>query len=495
MTESLPKTPQESPRLDPRLLGLVLALGLVFGLGRLFYAATQPLWFDESFTLAVISPPDFASFWREVYLDSNAPGYYLLARIWTDICGRSDLALRIPGLVAVAVAAALPLLYRPPGLSRNAALTWGGVMFIWWGVGVYLDGRCYPVLLASSTFQVLAYIRLLQRPSRSTAWIWAITASISVLLHYYAGFVVLAQGLIYLASARKAALKTWPAALAFLPAAGWIAHHAPRLAAYSQPSVAWHPRLTATTAIDQLVNLITNGPTVGIICIAVLLAISLVLGKKDRAEPFGDRAITLAILAGVAGLGLIIATGLLKPTLTGRYLIPAVPTVLLAIVMAVREGRWRTPIYGGLILAYAVLQAPHALERLHRTPNQPSYEYETVSNRLADQGVTDLIYVWDHELAPMMDTGTMKRVGGVFFTRRNQPVDVTHLVVDRDHNPNLAILAAAKGKRPGVIWLFNREGHTASALYAPNIAARDPAWTCITSGDGVIGSVGCYRRP
>ena len=113
MPESLPKSLQDSPRLDRGLTVLVLVLCGVFALARLFYAATEPLWFDEAFTLAVISPVDFGTFWREVYLDSNAPGFYLLSRVWTDVFGRSDLALRIPGLVAITLAAALPLLYRP----------------------------------------------------------------------------------------------------------------------------------------------------------------------------------------------------------------------------------------------------------------------------------------------------------------------------------------------------------------------------------------------
>jgi len=72
MSESLPKSPQESLLLDRRLAALALCLCLVMGAARLFYAWTEPLWFDEAFTLAVISPTGFATFWREVWLDSNA---------------------------------------------------------------------------------------------------------------------------------------------------------------------------------------------------------------------------------------------------------------------------------------------------------------------------------------------------------------------------------------------------------------------------------------
>ncbi|OYU68682.1 MAG: hypothetical protein CFE28_00895 [Alphaproteobacteria bacterium PA2] len=495
MSESLPKSPQESLLLDRRLAALALCLCLVMGAARLFYAWTEPLWFDEAFTLAVISPTGFATFWREVWLDSNAPGFYLLSRLWTDIAGRSDFALRIPGLTAVAIAAVLPLLYRPSGLSRNAALTWGGLIFLWWGVGMYLDGRCYPVLLALSTLQVLAFVRVLQKPGRAAAWLWTTVSALAILTHYYAGFVVLAQGLTYLASARMAAVKTWPAALAFVPVAGWIVYHAPRLAAYSQPDVAWHPRLTLDSALDQVIALVTNGPAAGLVCIAVLLAISLLLSRREEPAPGPDRALVLAAIAGLAGLAIILATGLLKPTLTSRYLIPTVPSVLLCLILAIRGGKWRNHLYGALLILYALIQVPHALERLARTPDRPSYEFETVSEALAGAGVTDLVFVWDHELAPMMDRGSLARVGGVFVERLRKGVHVTPLVVDREHDPNLAILAAAKGEKPGIIWLYNREGRTASAVFAPAIPAKDSRWTCVRSGDGVVGSVGCHLKP
>ena len=494
MPEPLPKSLQDSPRLDPGLTVLVLVLCGAFAMARLFYAATEPLWFDEAFTLAVISPVDFATFWREVYLDSNAPGFYLVSRIWTDVFGRSDLALRIPGLVAIALAAALPLLYRPPALSRNAALTWGGLLFIWWGVGVFLDGRCYPVLLALSTFEVLAFARLLRTPSRSAAWLWSILSSLAILTHYYAGFIVLAQGLVFLGSARGAAFKTWPAGLAFVPAAVWILHHAPRLATYAQPAVAWHPQLTLDSALDQVVTLVTNGPALGVVFIILLLVASLILARKDNSGSRPDRVLVLAAAAGWAGLALILATGLLKPTLTARYLIPAVPSVLLSLVLAVPGGKWRPYVFGGLMMIYALVQVPHAIERLGRRPNRASYEFETVSKALSKSQITDLVFVWDHELAPMMDKASLARVGGVFFDRRHRPVHVRPLVVDRDHDPNLAILAAATGSKPGIIWLYNRQGRTAAARYAPDIVAHDPSWTCITSGSDMVGAVGCFRQ-
>ncbi|WP_304177927.1 hypothetical protein, partial [Phenylobacterium aquaticum] len=87
----------------PMVLAAV-ALGLaalLLGAARLAFAMTEPLWFDEAFTLSIVSRPDGASFWRQVYLDSNGPAFYLIERLWSGLAGRSDLALRIPTLLAV----------------------------------------------------------------------------------------------------------------------------------------------------------------------------------------------------------------------------------------------------------------------------------------------------------------------------------------------------------------------------------------------------------
>jgi len=394
----------------------------------------------------------------------------------------------------VAVAAVLPLLYRPPGLSRNAALTWGGLIFLWWG---------------SACIWMAAAIRCFwrSRPCRS----WPLSASCrSPGARGLALDDRIGPGHRDPLLCRLRRPGPGPDLSGVSPDGGGedLAGRpglrpcrrldrlpCPTTGRLFQPDVAWHPRLTLDSALDQVIALVTNGPAAGLICIAVLLAISLLLSRREEPAPGPDRALVLAAVAGMAGLAIILATGLLKPTLTSRYLIPTVPSVLLCLILAIRGGKWRNHLYGGLLILYALIQTPHALERMNRTPDRPSYEFETVSEALAGAGITDLVFVWDHELAPMMDKGSLARVGGVFVERLRKGVPVTPLVVDREHDPNLAILAAARGEKPGIIWLYNREGRTASAVYAPAIPARDKRWTCVRSGDGVVGSVGCYLKP
>jgi hypothetical protein len=66
--------------------------------------------------------------------------------------------------------------------------------------------------------------------------------------------------------------------------------------------------------------------------------------------------------------------------------------------------------------------------------------------------------------------------------------------VDATRDPNRQAVAAARGERPGLIWIFDRHGRTASARYAPAIETLDPRWRCTTFGDGQVGSLACARR-
>ncbi len=473
-------------------LGLV-ALFLVAA--RLRFAVTEPLWFDETFTLALALRPDWASFWREVYLDSNGPAYYLIMRLWTLVFGASDLALRVPTLLAVCAAGALPLVVRLKGISTSARVTWGALIFAWWGVGFFLDARCYAMLLMVSTAQCLAFGRLMEEPTLRRTFGWAGLAALAILLHYYAVFLGLAQGLVYLARHRERALKTWPAGLAFVPAFGWIAYHAPRLGEYSKLSKVWHPTLGAQGVWDLIG--FAFGPTLPAIVLVLtcLLGIGYLLGRQDRARGLPtSRAAVLTAVAGVLAFGLMLAFGLLGPGLSARYLISICPPLMLGVVLLAGASGQAQFSYLALIAIYFGFQIGPALEALGPAKPLPRYEFETGSRFLAAHGVSDVVFVWDHELAPIIKSSTLEAVGGVFFARAGHPVVVRPLALDARRDPNLGIVAVARAPRPGMIWLFNRQGHTVASRYAPAIAEL-PGWHCTEQGNGMMGSLACYRAP
>jgi hypothetical protein len=477
-------------------LAAVVLLGM-----RVWLAATQPLWLDETWTAAIVSAPG-ARFWREVYLDVNAPLYYLLMRGWTAVFGLGDLALRLPGLILAPMAAVLVLVAGRRILPAQTRSGWAALLFFWWGCGQFLDVRCYGLLLLLCTLQTLAFIRLLRAPTTGKALAWCAICALAILCQYYALFIGLTQGLIYLGRHRGRALKTWPALIALVPAAAWIAYHAPRLADYGRPDVAWHQ------TVDLANILVFASFTFAGYSAPLTLAMLGVLGlaalwPRRAAAPTPERMRSLretgeetptlwpAAAAGVIALALVLISGVIKPTLTARYLIPLVPSILLGVALCARAtGRGPAVLVALVIAQAAAVLNPAALAA--KLGQGAPYGAEPASDYLMRHGVTDVVFLWDHPAAKIMDPLSLTRVGSVFFRRAGARVVVSPLVVGQTQDANRVLLSASVGRRPGLIWIYDRAGRTSANTHPPRISQIDPRWTCATFGDGLIGSVACY---
>ncbi|MDB5436438.1 MAG: hypothetical protein JWR47_2695 [Phenylobacterium sp.] len=480
------------------LIALVGVAVVAIGIERTWLAHVQPLWFDEAWTLSVATTPDWKSFVGEAYNDVNAPLYYALMRLWTMAAGASDFALRLPGLLAVIAAGLIPLASRIKGLSLEARLTWGVAIFGWWGVGLFLNGRCYGPLLALSVLQAIAFARLLERPSQRDAWLWCGLAAAAILTQYMAAIPAAAQGLVYLAARRKQAFRTWPALLAFAPMLGWMAFHAPRLRAFSGADVAWHPLVTPATALQFTAFTVNPSTPLGLALAALLIAATLLMAPRSppqaKAEPDPATYLWLVVGAAVAGLVLMLIFGALRPSLTGRYLIPLAPGLLLGLVLCARRSAHPRLAYAALMALYlGVALWPRSF--IAGLREGAPYGYEQASATLMRHGVTRVAFLWDHEATRIEAPASLQRAGGVFFRRAGDPVAVTPVVTRPDQDANPLALAAATGPHPGIIWIYNRRGATSARSFPPRIQALDPRWTCEQVGDGEIGNLACWRAP
>ncbi|WP_297695363.1 hypothetical protein [Phenylobacterium sp.] len=464
---------------------------LALAAARLWLAAAQPLWFDEAWSLMVATTPDWRSLVHEALNDVNAPLGYALLRAWTTLAGPSDFALRLPALAAVSAAGVLPLLWRS-GPRREARLAWAVMIFTWWGADAFLAGRAYGLLLALSTAQLIAFAELLRKPRLGSALLWAVLGALAILTHYYALIITAVQGLSFLALRRREALRAWPAALAFLPAFGWIALHAPRLLAFAGADVAWHRIVGPGQALVMAAaTLDPSAPLVGFgVALAVIAAAVLARGRDDRLPP----PPWIAAGASLAALALTLVSGALHPSLTGRYLIPTVPGLLLGLALcAERAARPRLLLAALSAVWLATALRPDAILRDLRDPSP--YGFEAASEVLMRHGARDVVFAWDHEVTRLMPASTLERLGSVFFRRAGYRVRVQPLIVRPGDDVNVRALAAATGPQPGLIWIYNRAGRTAARTHPPAITRLDPRWSCQRIGDATVGSLACWRAP
>lgn len=469
------------------LAGAVLGLTLV----RLWLASVQPLWFDESWTAMVAATP-----WRELphilKVDPNPPLYYLVMRAWAALAGTSDLALRLPGLAAVALTAWLPTLMKTPGLGRGERLAWGWLMFAWWGVDQFLLARGFPVLLALSAAQLILFLRLLEQPRTGRALAWTCVSVAAVMVHYYAAPLALVQGLIYLAVHRRDAVRTWPAALALVPALAWVAYHWPFLRQFTDAQIAWHQTLDASGVLAMIVFPLHH--TAPVIALAVVALLALGMIWRGGGEGAIERALRIAAAASWIALLIVLASAAWRPTLIARYLTPAAPGVLLTLVLLTRRTSRPRAVLAGVCGLYLVGLTPAFA--MIRGPDDPSpYGHERASQVLMRRGVTDVVFLWDHETIAVQDHAALTALGRFYFDRAGAPVRVIAPTWRAGEDLNRVALSAAAGEHPGIIWIYNRNTQTAARAHPPAIQQLDPTYACESIGYEGLGSVACYRRP
>jgi Predicted membrane protein len=283
---------------------------------RLIAARGLPLTLDETFTAVITSQSHVADFVREARRDVAAPLYYTV--LWLLPTAQSDFALRLPSWIFMMAAAAVPLAWRIPGQSRAAAITWAALLFLWLPGAIFAtQARPYALLFLVATAQTIAFARLIDEPSLRRAFVWTGSASLTILTHYMGATLGLAQGLVLLAVMRTGALKLWPALLVLLVPAVEAITRFRVLLEVATGDANWFPQVSFGNLRDYVIyGFGALGP--------LLLMLGLASRYLRPKEPM-PRPATLASVAGLLALAMLLAAGWGRPLIVDRYLTPCAP--------------------------------------------------------------------------------------------------------------------------------------------------------------------------
>lgn len=476
MEESAAREPGEGRSALPiRALHLIAIAGGAAVLGiRIWLIPGLPLWLDETWTAVIAGQPGWAAFWREVWLDANAPLYYFVMWLWP---GEGNFALRLPGLIFMSAVPLLAFAWKLPGLSREARLAWAALLFFWSpGLLLSADARSYALLLLISVAQAIAFARLMEAPTLRRAALWCGLAALAVATHYFAAWLALVQGLFYLALHRGRAVRTWPALLALVPLAAWGAWHLPRLLVYAQPDVVWYERLSPEGALS--VAAYAFGPG---LLFALLLAAILAACRLLKADPSGQGA-RWAAISGLAALALLVAVGMKQPFLVDRYLTPLVPSTLLGVVLLARAPAG----YAVVAAFYLAWINPAGIRgTLER---RAVFGLEMPVGYLLAARPDTLTYSLGYGGARVMDPASMSKIGSYFFARANQRVDSKMIVTGPDALGDLlAASSASSGSRPAIILLYRQKDR-------PDLGRLPADWQCSNLPGYRSGTLACAPR-
>ena len=359
----------KSDHLLPRLtLGLAVGLLLLsFGL-RTVQLGAEELTFDEvgSFSIAARGVLGTLSYVSGA-IREHPPFYYLLLSPWMRISGTTEFAIRfLSVIVGVTTVAALYRLSRAVGGPAFALLAAGLLGLSPFHIRISRDARMYGLLALWSLLSIFAFIALLHDGRRSRRhyltgplnsllgridssvgieggallrWglFWLVTG-LGVFTHYFMLFVLLAQDLFLILSWRRHRHLLLPWFLVHLGLAGAVA-----LWALSSPGLwatllsLWNRGLASTVRWSALASAL-NGLYLGtdlrpnwyhLGLPLILTFFGLLPHKSHRWWALRDRR-GRGLLLGLLVTVPILVVLALPERVTGRYLTPVLPAVVLA---------------------------------------------------------------------------------------------------------------------------------------------------------------------
>lgn len=495
---------QQSPQLLTRCLSAFIAVAAVYIVGiRLQIAAGASLWMDETWSAMIATRPNWSEFWHEAWLDCNPPLYYFFLKGWVAVFGDSNLMLRLPSILFCSLAAALPLVWPPHGLNQTARWTWAGLILLWPpSILMMVDARGYALMLLLSTASCLVVAKMLDRLSIKWAIAWVTLGTLMFLTHYFAAVLIAAQILVLLYRHRAQLFQVWSATLVAIPGIAWFAYHLPRLKDYARPDVAWQPLTNAGSALEHLSYVLGGWNSVSPLVIAAILGIAALHRWRTSsgqiiAPVTVDRDLALTASTAVIGFAIAIGIGILQASLINRYLVPLVPPTMLGFALII-QGSIQQELNGLLLLFFFTIPGLNANQTRQYADIRALYGYEQGSNFVGHYNPEQLLFLWDHPAAKILDQKSLELVGGYFLKRNNINVPTRALVVPETADANSILRAAAGGKRTAVIWLYNTSDRTAARAHRPTLE-NDPAWACLDRGPvgariDQLGAIACVNQ-
>jgi 4-amino-4-deoxy-L-arabinose transferase-like glycosyltransferase len=185
----------------------------------------QSFWYDEAFTpVHVLHPSLWDTLHSVSHTENSPPLWYVLEWIFYRLFGDGEVSLRM--LSALAGIATVPLAW---GIGRElcdrraaigcALLVAVNPLFFWYSQ----EARVYALFALMVAAAMLCFLRALREPTPARMAAFALTASLALLTHYFAVFLLAAMAgwLLYERRTRRAALPALAAigvvGLALLP--------------------------------------------------------------------------------------------------------------------------------------------------------------------------------------------------------------------------------------------------------------------------------------
>jgi mannosyltransferase len=182
------------------------AITLLAAILRLSTLGEQSFWYDEAFTpVHVLRPGLIATLHNVVHTENTPPLWYVLEWGFSRVLGTGVVGLRmLSALVGIATVPVAWLIGREleGSSTRRAAVATAAFvavnpLFVWYSQ----EARAYGLFVFTASLALLCFLRALRDPSTRHLTEFALTASLALLSHYFAVFLLIPMALWLLWSA------------------------------------------------------------------------------------------------------------------------------------------------------------------------------------------------------------------------------------------------------------------------------------------------------
>ena len=336
---------------------LVLLLGAA---ARILHIADQSLWVDEGYAFYHAWAPNLI---ESLARDTHPPLYFGALRLWSQLTGQSELALRwfsvLPSMLGLAVIFQLAreILWQRRG-GDSAIPLLAMLMLALADAESYLaqEARHYTWLTLLVSCSMWFFLRWMRRAKRRDYGLWLLCAIAMVYTHYIAAFAGVAQGLYALVALRgrqqrQALLGLVMSAMALSPWLAFVGRHQ-----LDNRGANWSVSLSAAVMRDIQVKYFTEEWAL-VIGLMLLGCVRLLYGRDGRFRMVWHRTGWLMLMWLTVPLALTIFANEFLPFLQPRRLTQWTPAI--ALLMALGLGNIRQPVRTlliGVLVIYGVTQ-------------------------------------------------------------------------------------------------------------------------------------------
>ncbi len=335
---SVPSPSNSTARLDSRLAAFAVRAywlwpALIMLAAGAFEVGSPSLWADELATWGAVQMGWGPLFHLLGHVDAVVGPYYVVVKLWASVAGTSAAALRMPSVVAMAVAAGLLTVLGTRLYGRWIGLLAGLIFALTPTTSRFAqEARPYAFAILFAIAASLLLVRFLERPTTGTGLGYAACIALLAVFHIMGLLLLLAHAVVVWKPAgpdsggarrRLARWAGWAGAgvLPALPLA-WLGYQ-------QRSQIAWIPPASLHVVLNSSDVLFVSGTAGGAIVVLGLLGMT----RRSRSGS-GARDVLLLATWALVPLAVLAVAGQFEPLFYARYVLFVVPAWVLLAALA-----------------------------------------------------------------------------------------------------------------------------------------------------------------